>query len=394
MRDPRVRPLLWIIAISMAVLLVMFTLDPPHEERLPLPRNLRGLAERLLVHPTDWRAAGAVADHSLDSELPKRLEVWRSAHALAVTLAPHLEGPRTEYARAGLFHWYELAEADRREVLGALEPLLKDPRYFYATASPLFDLTGDLALLRRSRPPTFAATEWLRGLAVMNGRFADYRELRAEATLLRTREISLRLHSLPPSQLVASLPPNPTVDDGPLIAAALRALETRPLEVDCGRPDVLEAVIDFALRHRLRPLDGLAPTISEKSWASAYARANLARALGRNETADEIGLQSPRPRQGELRTLQGFVWDGFCGPDVCRTTNADVDGPLSITIQNERSDEVPPYVECYLDDALAWEGAITAPVTVALAPPGRHRVEIRLANPLTRNRESRRIRIS
>src|SRR5258708_13881494 len=92
--------------------------------------------------------------------------------------------------------------------------------------------------------------------------------------------------------------------------------------------------------------------------------------------------------------MRGVSGSGFCGPDVCRSVTADVDGPLSVTIEGVRGDEVPPYVECYVDDARVWEGAIVNRVTVPLVPAGRHRVEITLVNRLTRNRGERRVWIS
>jgi hypothetical protein len=226
----------------------------------------------------------------------------------------------------------------------------------------------------------------------MNGRFEDYRQLRAEAALTRSKDFSRQIAALAPSQIIAALPLHPTTSDQPMIATALRTLHDRPLEVDSGQPYILDATIDYAVRHELRPLDGIAAAVTEHTWASPYARAQLARALGRASAAEEIGAPAVRPPRGESKILRGAVWDGFCGPDICQATSADVAGPLSITIQNAMSDEVPPYVECYVDDALAWEGAVSTPVNLALVP--HHRIEIRLVNPLTRNRGSRRIRIS
>jgi hypothetical protein len=127
---------------------------------------------------------------------------------------------RSQFGHAGQHH--HGSEAPHAH--DVIEPLLREPRYFYSLAGPLFDLTGDMALLRRSRPPSLAATEGLRELAVTNGFFTDYRELRKEATLQKTRELLQQIESLPPSQVVTSLPPHPTTDDQPMIVAALRAL--------------------------------------------------------------------------------------------------------------------------------------------------------------------------
>jgi hypothetical protein len=227
----------------------------------------------------------------------------------------------------------------------------------------------------------------------MNGRFEDYRQLRNELVIVRTRELIKHLDTLSPSQIVAALPPRPTTDDQRMLVAALLALEKEPLEVESGRPDILEHLIDYAVGHKL-PVAGLRAVIQEKSWAGPFQRAELARALGETAIAGEIDPLGARPHGGETLVIKGVSWSGFCGPDVCRSVAADVEGPLSVTIEAVRSDEVPPYVECYVDEARVWEGAIVNRVMIPLVPTGRHRVEITLVNRLTRNRGERRIRIS
>lgn len=394
MSDSRVRGLLWIIAIAMVASLGLFVLDQPREDRDPLPRDSAHLARRLAQSPTDWQTASAISEQALDGDSPRRLETWRTAAALAAQLAPHQEAARAGFVRAGLFHWFELGGADRRTILATVAPTLRKPSTFYRLAGPLFELTGDLGLLRRAQPGTIDTIEGLSGLAVMNGRFEDYRQLRNELVIVRTRELIKHLDTLSPSQIVAALPPRPTTDDQPMLVAALRALEKEPLEVDSGQPDRLEHLIDYAVGHRL-PLSGLRPAIQEKGWASPFQRAELARALGETEIAGEIDPLGARPPPGgEVLVIKGVSWNGVCGPDVCRSVTADVDGPLSVTIEGVRSDEVPPYVECYVDDARVWESAIVNKVTIPLVPAGRHRVEIMLVNRLTRNRGERRIRIS
>ncbi len=154
-------------------------------------------------------------------------------------------------------------------------------------------------------------------------------------------------------------------------------------------------MIDYALRHHLAPLDGLAQTVHEPKWASTWARAELARALGDTASAQQIDPKNtPRPPEGESLTINGVTWDGACGPQFCRNAHAEVNGPHAITLDNARSDEVPPYVEVYLDDERVWEGAIRGKIALPPIPAGRHRVELRLVNPLTRNREARAVRIS
>lgn len=393
MNDGRVRGLLWMIAVSMAASLALFLLDQPREDRDPLPGDSVRLAGRLALSPTDWQAASAICERALDGDSPGRIETWRAAAILSAQLAPHQEAAQAGYVRAGLFHWSELGEADHKAILATLAPTLRNPATFYRLAGPLFALTGDLSLLRRAMPPTIATIEGLSELAIVNGRFEDYRQLRKELVTVRTRELIRRLDTLVPSQIVAALPAHLTTDDQPMLVAALGALKRQPLEVDSGRPDLLDELIDYAFRHRLS-LEGLKAVIQEKSWAGAFQRAELARALGDPGAAREIEPRAIRPPAGEIVVVNGVSWSGFCGPDVCRRITAEVNGPKSVTIESALSDEVPPYVECFVDDARVWEGAIVNKVTVSFVPAGLHRVEIMLANPRARNRGARRIRIS
>lgn len=395
MSDRRVRALLCIIAAAMVASLALFLLDPPREDPQPPPHESSRAAERLALHPTDWAAVSVISEHALEGDSPRRVEMWRESSALALKLAPHTGVARNGFLRAGLFHWYELGDGDRRAVLAELAPLMREPAMFYRVAQPLFELTGDLKYLRRNQPHTIETVRGLRDLAAMHGRFDDYRELRDELNALRREQLPKRFESLPPSEIITALPAHPTADDQVLITAALRVLHEQPLEVDCGRPDVLDAVIDYALRHRLAPLDGLAQTVHEPKWASAYVRAALARALGDPASAQQIDPDGQaRPTHGETLIINGVTWDGACGAMFCRDAHAELDGPRPITLDNARSDEVPPYVEIYVDDERVWEGAIPGKLAVPPIPAGHHRVEIRLVNPLTRNREGRAVRIS
>jgi hypothetical protein len=393
MSDGSLRATLWILSGTMLAALGLFILDEPRQDRDPLPHDSVRLARRLALSPTDWQAASAISERALDGDSPHGLETWRAADALATQLAPHDEAARAGYVRAGLFHWDELGEADRRAVLATVAPTLHKPANFYRLAGPLFELTGDLSLLRRAQPHTVDTIAGLSDLAVVNGRFEDYRQLRHELVLARTGELMKKLDTLSPSQIVTALPSHLTTDDQPMVVAALRALEKQPLEVDSGRGDLLEQLIDYAVTHSL-PLAGLKPAIHEKTWAGPFQRAELARALGEAVAAREIDPDGIRPQRGEILSIRGVSWSGFCGPDVCRNVTADATGPLSVTVEAIGGDEVPPYVECYVDDARVWEGAIVRKMTIPLVPAGRHRVEILLANPLTRNRRPRRIRVS
>ena len=93
-------------------------------------------------------------------------------------------------------------------------------------------------------------------------------------------------------------------------------------------------------------------------------------------------LAAPREKQ----------WSGLCGEDVCTNAQTELDGPRTLTLQMVQSDDVAPWVELYVDESLVDEGAV-APKRTFTIPPGKHRVEVELANPMTRNRFHRRVRI-
>jgi hypothetical protein len=68
---------------------------------------------------------------------------------------------------------------------------------------------------------------------------------------------------------------------------------------------------------------------------------------------------------------------------------------IRITLSLAQSDQVPPYVELFVDDARAAEGIVRDETVFAVsAAPGLHRIELRLANPRTRNGIQRRVRLS
>jgi hypothetical protein len=387
------RPVLWTLAAAMLTAFGAFFIEQPSEEPPPLPSDIAELARRLASHPTDWGASSAIADRALDGDMPGRVETWSAAEALTVRLSPNFVPARTGYIRGGLFHWYELGDADRKNVLATLTPLMRDPGTFERLAPAIFELTGNLAFLRSAQPHTITSLERLLNIAARNGLFDDYRALRGELVTSRTRALVERLDSLPPSQIIASLPMYPTRDEQPMIVAALRTLHQRPLEVDPGNPNILEGVIDYAVRHRLTPLDGLRPVIRERTWASGFARGELARALGDSVRLDEFGLSESRLR-GEIAHIRGIAWDGACGPALCNRATADVDGPRTLLIEIVGENEVPGYIECYVDDTRVWEGPVKGPVPLTVGASGTHRIEIRLANPQGRNLDGRRFRIS
>ncbi len=68
---------------------------------------------------------------------------------------------------------------------------------------------------------------------------------------------------------------------------------------------------------------------------------------------------------------------------------------LDVTVATVMTDEVPPYVEIYVDGARRAEGAVPGEQTFAvpIGAAGEHRIDVRLANPITRNGTPRRVRV-
>src|SRR5688572_33424661 len=75
--------LMTFIAALFASMLVLF-LTNRHLVQDPIaPRDLNGMARWIGEHPGDWLTASAISNAALDSNLPRRHELWRSAYALA-----------------------------------------------------------------------------------------------------------------------------------------------------------------------------------------------------------------------------------------------------------------------------------------------------------------------
>ena len=396
------------------------------------PEDLAGLGRWMTEHPADWRAAASMAEASLDSNDPDRAVLWRTAHAQARGLAPGRSTASVSFVRGGLFHWQELSPADRQDVLRAAAPLLREQRTFMAMHRPLWELTHDLRYLRRNAPPTETALASLREIAVTNGLFADYRELRSALAAQRLRRFREKRASLPPAEMVMLLPTRITANDTQLVGEVLEELKRRPL--DAGTAPAARAraaeLVRFAVMHDLKPLEGIDALVAAPE-VDAATRALLATALGRTTEASNIELAAALNRReswipyyvqrSEVEAARGNHavaamyrqrahvfssgdgWSGLCGTrEVCnqvsRTVQAARAGQiLEIGLQASQSDEVAPYVEIYLDDALVAEGPVGSDpqqFRVPLPGAGTNRVEVRLANPLTRNRVQRRVRLS
>ena len=381
------------LAAAMLAIAAIYLIVRPASEPPPLPNDPIALARRLRAHPADWRAAGAITEHALDARVPNRFALWRAAQDAAIHLAPTREAPRMELVRAALFHWQELSPADRQAALDTLGPLLRDPETFEKMARPIYELTGNLSMLRRWNPGTANALEFLRYLAPIDGHFADYRALRGELARKRAAEFHEKLPRLSPAEIIAALPSPPySTDEEPLLREALAELHRRPLTEDPQRRGEMDALVDYALRHRLEPLDGINSIVRLPGSASDLARYRLAELFGMNAAAFDIRIGAKAPLTEPRNEWQHL--DDHKDVYDRAWIDREMAGPASIAIERVASDEVPPYVEIYLDDARAAEGDVAASRTFAIpAAAGVHRLEVRLVNPRTRNAAQRLVRV-
>jgi hypothetical protein len=384
------------VAVAMAGSALLFFLRRPEIGSTPLPSGSPALAARVARHPADWEAATLLTEASLDSPSDKRVLLWRAAYDHASRLAPTRPGPASSFARAAFFHWQELSPKDRQDALNAYAPLLSDELRFARMAQPLFELTGDVSMLERARPRTEFATGIVIPLALRNGFFDDYRKLRSDLARERLEDFAARVHSSSPADLIVYFPNPPyRADSEPLIVALLDELHRRPLDEVPGKPTMIDALVDYALRHNLGPLDGFEMVTHRQGAASDATRIRLARKLGLNDLAAQIELSTADPRRVPVVESD---WQGLCGNDVCYNgwRNIDAAHAVALNIETVETDNVPAYAEVYVDDVLRGEGEVGAKrdFIVPVGNPGTHRVEVVLANPVTRNGTTRKLHIS
>jgi hypothetical protein len=392
---PSERRLLISVAAAMSIAAALFLLRPPEIRPVPMPSDVRGLAGRIVKHPSDWHAASALSEAALDSRIDDRLALWRAAYGHASLLAPESPDPPNGFASGAFFHWAELSPDDRRAALTAFGPLLRDPNIFGRMAKPIFELTGDLGTLQRWHPPTRDATGMLIWLALPNGFFADYRQLRAEMQRERMNEFTALRSTATPVELIAHFPEPPYhADAEPMIKALLTELHRRPLPENPNRPSVVDGVIDYALRHGIEPLDGLTVITREAGAASLATRIRLAQHLGITNLAQQLAMEAEprRPPASE------DSWQGLCQNDVCESAwrNIEAAHGVALRVETVQTDNFPAYVEIYADDVLRAEGEAGAErdFLVAVGSAGVHRIEVVLANPMTRNLYQRRVHIA
>ncbi|HYU24190.1 MAG TPA: hypothetical protein VEO74_03225, partial [Thermoanaerobaculia bacterium] len=126
--------------------------------------------------------------------------------------------------------------------------------------------------------------------------------------------------------------------------------------------------------------------------ASDITRYRLAEKFGMNAAAFDIRLAAKTPLAEPGGRWQHLRDDGNVNGRAW--IDREMAGPSSIAIETVKSDEVPPYVEIYLDDARLAEGDVPASRTFAIpATKGVHRLEVRVVNPQTRNLAPRIVRV-
>ncbi|HEX7677991.1 MAG TPA: hypothetical protein VF713_07705 [Thermoanaerobaculia bacterium] len=384
------------VAAAMTAAAIVFLQRPPQFRWARTSPDAPVLVARIASHPTDWEAASALAEVALDTKLGNRVALWHAAYVHASLLAPDNKEPATAFARDAFFHWTELSEKDKRDVMAAYGPLLRDPAVFARTARPLFELTGDLSFLHRAGPLTAGTPATLIELALPNGLFADYRALRSELQKKRLEDFASHRSAVTPEELVAQFPAPPYhTDDEPLIRALLDELHRRPLQDNPNRPNVVDGIVGYASRHNVEPLDGLEVITRKPGSASVATQITIARALGLKERAAQLEMESRDPRHVEANV---FEWQGLCEKDLCTRAwrMIDAEHGVSLTLETAQTDEVPGYVEVYIDDDLRAEGEVgpRRNFIVPVGNRGAHRIELVLVNPATRNRAPRRIHIT
>ena len=205
-----------------------------------------------------------------------------------------------------------------------------------------------------------------------------------------------------------------TKEDEPLVQQVLDELHRRPLDVQPSAEGA-DRLVDCAITHHLEPLDGLSAIVREQGWASDATRARLALHLDDLHHAELIEASSPdvgKPSWSDYYAERGLEtraaaarvsllqWRGLCSAnEVCTRARKEIvlasPRALSITFARDGGDEVPPYVEIYVDDNRIAEGEVANERTFELGngAAGVHRIMVRVANPFTRNLVQRKLRI-
>lgn len=416
------RRLLVIVTIVSASLATLFFLLGLHREPERPDDDPAALAAWLAERPADWLAASSLSARALDSDLPGRIALWRASYEVSRHLAPLRPNTDAGFVRGGLFHWYELGPEDRRRVLEVAARMMRDPKLFGALHKPLWELTRDFAYLRRVAPRDVGSLTALRDIAVLWGRFDDYRELRAAIRAERLRRFRAQRPTATLQELHVLLPEHLTAADAPFIQELLEEMNRRPFDASQAGARIDE-VTRFAIEHDLQPLEALRPLVTTRERIDDVTRARLALALGDRNAATRVEVTTSVAGEPEwlpyflermaFETARGDAasaavyrgrataashgqpWHDVCGTsEICTRAERLHEGPLRFTLEPSQSDEVAPYIEIHVDDALAFEGPLSETRTFTTGGPGVHRTEVRLVNRFTRAGVQRRVRLS
>jgi hypothetical protein len=294
------RQIVIVLVATGAALLLAYFLTHPDVARDPVvPKDLNALAHWVSTHPADVIAASALSDAALDSNLPRRRELWRASFEHASHLSPLRPNAPAGFVRAGLFHWYELDDADRKRVLEVAAPLMKRSRFFERMYLPIWSLTHDFAYLRRASPNTINALETLRTLAVVRGLFPQYRELRETIRRRRVEELQkARATSAHPGELLDFAPQMLDAGDAPLAQAILDEMNRKPFAPEQIHYR-LDPIVTLALDHQLGPLTGLEPLLETRGALRDVTRARTALALDKPALASRVEISTEVPAAAE-----------------------------------------------------------------------------------------------
>jgi hypothetical protein len=278
-----------IIILLNAELLVIVLSAPKFLLETKPPDSIEGKAAWLADHPADWLTASALADAALDAPDGDRFGLWRAAYAHARHLAPYRRQPEVAFLRAGLFHWYELTPDDRKAVLKAAGPLMREPDFFARMNYTMLQLTRDFRWLRENAPDTDLAHATLRKLAVARGLFGEYRGLREDLRSRRLRTFNAQRTTADPSALLDLLPDRLDTGDEGLVRATLEELDRKAFDAERLNPKI-DLLVDYAVDHGIQPLHGVLPMLETPSQLRDVTRARAALALDNPTLATRIEI--------------------------------------------------------------------------------------------------------
>jgi hypothetical protein len=437
----RERMLLSAIALASGVALAV-TLSRPHVARpSPRPDDVRPLSQWLAAHPADWVGFGLLSERAIESDGENRHQLWRAAFEHARWLAPGRKQPAFAYVRAGLFNWHELSADDRRHVLEQAKPMLRDEGVFNRIHESMFAVSGDIDFLLRNNPGTSNSLAAIASLALRHGHFERYQVARDAADARRLAEIKGTRSTRQPAELLMLLPSPLGAEHRAMVASVLDELQHRPIDTTTARADLTSDLIDYSIRHAIRPLDGLRHVIHDVPSATEQARARLALALGQLDEAERIrgssasrgfewnqyhlerahallakgDVKAARASVGaasdtltpemlataasvaradgdqraeaafleRLRAFERPRWEGLCGSELCRVATASIYRPTpgAIAIRLAGTTDQKVWTEVRVNDERITAGRVDGGIWQIPLKAGVQKVEVRILNP-------------